>query len=161
MSETTRRELDSWAANQEAAIAVAGQARRKLCLLTYDLEPQIYNADGFIEAVRAVATSGRYAKVRILVQDSRRAVQEGHRLIELARRLSSFIEIRNPHAADAKIIESYLLADQRALLHRKQADRYEGFVDLDNPLETRRKFREFMEIWNRAIADPEMRRLGI
>lgn len=159
--ETTRRELDSWADNQAAAIEVAQLARRQLNLLSYDLEPQIYNTEAFIEAVRAVATSGRYARVRILVQDSRRAVKEGHRLIELNRRLSSFIDIHRPHLSDAKVIESYLLADETALLYRKQADRYEGFVDTDNPFETRQRLREFEDIWSRSTEDPDMRRLKI
>lgn len=159
--QSTRQELDSWAANKTAAIEIAGLARRSIALLSYDLEPQIYNTDEFIEAVRVVATSGRYAKVRILVQDSRRSVREGHRLIETKRRLSSFIEIRNPHHEHSKIIETYLIADERGLLYRKQADRYEGFADTDSPFEARQKLKEFEEIWSRAAPDPDMRRLGI
>lgn len=161
MSDETRIELDSWDANREAALAVARCARRQLNMLTYDLEPQIYNEEPFIEAVTAVATSGRYARVRILVQDSKRAVREGHRIIELARRLSSFISIHRPHSADAKIIETYLIADEIALLYRTQADRYEGFADTNNPLEARQRLREFEDIWGRSAPDPEMRRLGI
>jgi hypothetical protein len=161
MSDETRIKLDSWDANRDAALSVARCARRQLNLLTYDLEPQVYNEESFIEAVTAVATSGRYARVRVMVQDSRRAVREGHRLIELARRLSSFISVHRPHAADAKIIETYLLADEIALLYRTQADRYEGFAETDDPFETRQRLREFEDIWGRSSPDPEMRRLGI
>jgi hypothetical protein len=125
------------------------------------MEPQVLGTDEFIEAVRKVAMAGRYARVRILVQDSRRAVAEGHKLIELARRLSSFIEMRNPNAEHSKIIESFIVADERALMFRKEADRYEGYADTDNPLEARQKLKQFEEMWGRAVPDPELRRLGV
>lgn len=156
-----RRELESWTDNQAAAVAVAQVARRQLRVLSYDLEPQIYGEPAFIEVARALAVSGRYATVRVLVQDSARAVREGHRLIELARRLPSYIEMRNPHADHRYVIEAYLVADERALLYRKQGDRYEGFADVDDPLEARRLAREFDQVWARATPDPELRRLGL
>lgn len=161
MNDNARIELDSWAANQEAAVAVARRAVRALALLTHDLEPALYATDDFIDELRRVATTGRYAGVRVLVQDSRRAVRDGHKLIEVARRLPTFVAIRNPHPEHRNVLESFLVADERALLHRKQADRYEGYADLDNPYEARQKLRVFDEIWDRAVPDPEMRRLGI
>lgn len=156
-----RRELESWTDNQVAAVEVGTAAKRALRMLTYDLEPQIYGEPDFIEVVRGVATSGRFASVRVLVQDSARAVRDGHRLVELARRLPSFIEMRTPHADHRNLIEAYLVADERALLYRKQADRYEGFVDVDDPLQARRLVREFDQVWGRAAPDPELRRLGL
>lgn len=156
-----RRELESWTDNQAAAVEVAKVARRALRLLSYDLEPQIYGEPEFIEAVRAIATSGRFASVRVLVQDSARAARDGHRLVELARRLPTFIELRKPHTDHRGLIEAYLVADERALLYRKQADRYEGFVDVDDPLQARRLVREFDQVWGRATPDPELRRLGL
>ncbi len=159
--ETTRRELDSWAANQEAAVEIANRAARQLNILTYDLEPQVLGTEDFISAVTKVATSGRYARVRILVQDSKRAVAEGHKLIETARRLSSFISIHKPHREHQSVIEAFIVADERALLFRKEADRYEGFADTDDPLEARRKLREFEQMREKSELDPEMRRLGI
>ncbi|MCA1798940.1 MAG: hypothetical protein LC632_05625 [Xanthomonadaceae bacterium] len=156
-----RRELESWTDNQVAAVEVGTAARRALRLLSYDLEPQIYGEQDFIDVVRSVATSGRFASVRVLVQDSARAVRDGHRLVELARRLPTFIELRKPHSDHRSLIEAYLVADERALLYRKQADRYEGFVDVDDPLQARRLVREFDQVWGRATPDPELRRLGL
>ena len=156
-----RIDFDGWAANARAAVRVAALARRSLALFTRDLEPQLYNEELFLAEVRRIAISGRYARVRVLVQDSARAVREGHRLVELARRLSSFIEIRKPHADHASLIETFLVADERALLYRKEADRFEGYADLDAPAEARRLLRTFDEIWGRATPDPELRRLGL
>jgi hypothetical protein len=156
-----RVQLDSWTANRDAALDVANAAERRLALLSWDLDPPVYSTEEFASAVRRIATASRYAQVRIVVQDSRRAVADGHKLIELARRLSSFVSIRNPHPEHRNVIESFLVADEQALLWRKQTDRYDGFADLDDPYEARQKLKLFDEIWNRALPDPEMRRLGI
>lgn len=153
--------LDGWGANLRAAVRVAACASRSLALLTRDLDPQIYNNEPFLEEMRRVALAGRYARVRILVQDSARAAREGHRLVDLARRLPTYIELRKPHEDHRNVIESFLVADEQALLYRKEADRYEGFADLDNAFEARRLLRTFDEIWNRATPDAEMRRLRI
>jgi hypothetical protein len=113
-------------------------------------------------ALPALLCASAWAQdVRILVQDSGRAVREGHRLIELSRRLPTFIEIRNPHPDHRNVIATFLVAEDRAVLYRKQADRYDGWTDLDAPLDARQLLKTFDEIWNRATPDPEMRRLGI
>ena len=156
-----RIEFDGWAANQRGAVRVARAANRSLALFTRDLEPQTYDTEAFLAEVRRVALAGRYARVRVLVQDSARAAREGHRLVELARRLSTYIELRKPHDDHRNLIESFLVADERAVLYRKEADRFEGYADLDNPLEARRLLRTFDEIWQRANPDSEMRRLGL
>lgn len=157
----TRVELDSWSANQHAALRVAQSTQRRLAVFTYDLEPQVLGTPEFVDALRAIATSSRYAAIRVLVQDSARAVREGHRLVELARRLSSFIEIRNPHPDHRNLIDAFIVADERALLYRKQADGYDGYADFDAPIDARRLLKSFDEVWHRATPDPEMRRLGL
>ena len=156
-----RIEFDGWAANQRGAVRVARAAHRSLALFTRDLEPLTYNTEPFLAEVRRVALAGRYARVRVLVQDSARAAREGHRMVELARRLSTYIELRKPHDDHRNLIETFLVADERAVLYRKESDRYEGYADLDNPLEARRLLRTFDEIWQRADTDAEMRRLGL
>lgn len=159
--EETRIVLESWDDNLRAAVTVARAASYKLSILTRDLEPQVYSQDELLDELRRVAVSGRYASVRVLVQDSRRAVAEGHKLFELARRLTSFIEIRNPHPEHKHVNEAYLVADEVAVLYRKQADRYEGYADTDASLDARTRLREFDQMWERGVPDPEVRRLGI
>lgn len=161
MTDETHVVLESWTDNLENAVAVARTATARLALLTRDLEPQVYGQEAFLDEVRRVATAGRYARVRILVQDSRRAVADGHKLVELARRLSSYVEIRKPHPEHRNVNEAFLIADEGALLYRKLADRYEGFADTHAPLEARMRLREFDDMWERAAPDSELRRLGI
>jgi hypothetical protein len=97
----------------------------------------------------------------ILLQDGRSAVQNGHRIIELSRRLNSRIQIRRPPAEYLDFGETFLLADNSGYLQRPLYSRYEGTASFNNPGTTRRLKQYFMEVWEHSQPDVEMRRLHI
>ena len=147
--------------NRIAACALARQARSSLCIFTRDLDPPLYDDLCFLDAVTALATRSRFVQVRVLVQNSEKAVKYGHRLIELSRRLSSFIQLRRPHADYQDYNEAFLIADGVGLLHRALAHRYEATVDFKAPLQARLLLKFFDEAWDKSEPDPELRRLHI
>lgn len=159
--EKTWRELGTAADNREAALQIARLARRQLAIFTRELEPQVYDTPEFIEAAKQLALSGSRTRIRILLIDSRRATKEGHRLVELARRLSSSFEIRKPHRDYLDVAETFMIADEKGLLYRKLATRWEGIVDPHDPLAAREKLKLFDEIWQRSLDDIETRQLRI
>jgi hypothetical protein len=109
----------------------------------------------------ALARRGRRSHVHIIVQDSARAVKEGHRLITLAQRLSSYVQIRNPGRDHMDYAGAFLVADGTGLLRRNLADRYEGVVDFNDRLAARELERYFLEVWEHGHPDPQLRRLLI
>jgi len=159
--EKTWREVSTAAENRAAALEIAQLARRQLCILTRDLEPQVYDDPDVLEAIKNLALSGSKANVRILLMDSARATKEGHRLIELSRRLSSSVEIRKPHRDYLDMAEAFMIADEKGLLYRKLSTRWEGIVDPSDPLQAREKLKLFNQIWQRSHGDPETRQLRI
>jgi hypothetical protein len=159
--ENPRRNLETVADNRDAALELARSARRSLVIFSHDLEPALLDQPGFVEEVRRLALSGRYARVNILLKDSTRAIRDGHRLLGLVRRLTSYMEIRKPHPDYMDINESFIVADEHGVMYRTLADRWEGIFDLDDPLRAREKLRLFREIWERSQPEPEARRLGI
>lgn len=158
--ETGTRPLASAEDNRAAALEVAQSARRSLVLLSVDLDPFIYDQEPFLTAVRQLATGSRYASIRVLVQDSARVVREGHRLVELARRLSSFIELRKPHTDYSTLTETFLVADEHVVLYRTLASRFEGIAGR-NPLLAREKLKLFNQIWGKSEPDQELRGLKL
>lgn len=158
---TPPRPLASLQDNREAILALAQNARRGLALFSRDLEPVLYDTTEFVEAVQKLVLSSRYARVRMVVVDPSAAIHDGHRLVTLGRRLTSFMEFRRPDPEHACLPEAFLLADDTGLLYRPLAPRYEGFVCPYNPAEARPRLRSFEEIWERATPEPEFRRLGI
>ncbi|HEX6929041.1 MAG TPA: hypothetical protein VF267_07310 [Gammaproteobacteria bacterium] len=155
------RELATIADNRAAALEIAQLARRQLCIFSRELEPQVYDTPEFLEAVKHLAISGSRSEVRILLIDAARATREGHRLVELARRLSSSFEIRKPHRDYLDMAETFIVADEKGLLFRKLATRWEGIVDSDDPMLARDKLKLFNDIWQRSHVDPETRQLRI
>jgi hypothetical protein len=121
----------------------------------------IYDHQDLADALSRLARSHRYAEVRILVQDSEPVVKKGHRLIELAYRLSSMISIRNPDEEHAHVNEALFIADGVGFIKRTMADRFEGVASFNSPLQARELADHFNDIWTRSKPDPQLRRLHI
>lgn len=160
-TEKTWRELSTAADNRRAALEIAKLARRQLAIFSHDLEPQVLDTPEMLAAVKQLALSGSQARVRILLIDSGRAIRDGHRLVGLARRLSSYIEIRKPHRDYLGLAEAFMVADEKGLLLRTLATRWEGIVDPNDPMQARDRLKLFDEIWQRSHSDPETRQLRI
>jgi len=155
------RRLSSLRENREAAVAVAALAKRELALFTPDLEPLLYDQEEFLGVVRALATRSRFSRIRIVCLDSGPSVRAQHRFIALTQRFSSYIEVRRASRDHAGLTDTFLVADETALLYRPLYSRYEGYADLNSPTEARQRLKGFEEIWQQAEPDPEFRRLGI
>lgn len=147
--------------NRVAAAILAVQARRQIELLSPDLEPALYDQAPFVEALTQLSRSSPRARIRILAKDFERTVKEGHRLVELSRRLSSYIEIRKVHSDYQDYNETFLLVDDYGLLHRRHSPRFEGEFSCKAPLEVRRLRAYFDEVWGRSEPDADLRRLHL
>ena len=147
--------------NRRAAALLATQARRQLELFTPDLEPALYDQTNFVEALARLVVDNPRARIRILAKDLERTLREGHRLVELRRRLSSYVEIRRVHEDYRDDNQSFLLTDDYGLLHRRFAARFEGSLSCKAPLEVRHLRALFNEIWDRSEPDANLRRLHL
>ena len=153
--------LDGSEEARRIALALALNAQRSLRIYTRDLDNPVYNTREFVKAVTGLATRSQYSFIHILIQDSTYVVKNGHRLIELAYRLTSKIKLRNPSYEYRNYNEAFLVADETGLIHRRIADRYEGTADFRNPLKARNLAYFFDEVWEKSAPDPELRRLHL
>lgn len=153
--------LKSLADNRQASVAVATLAKRELVLFSRDLEPLLYDQQEFISVVQVLATRSRMSRIRIVSIDPGPAIRAGHRLVQLVQRFSSYIEARRASRDHQELTDTFLVADEVALLYRPLATRYEGYYDVHAPMEARQKLRVFDDIWEQAEPDPEFRQLGI
>jgi hypothetical protein len=153
--------LQSAGDNRLVCAHMLEQTRRELCLLSHYLDKPVFDQEAFLRGVRALALHGRHSRIRILLHDHGPAVKQGHRLVELIRRLSSSIEIRIPGDDWRDLAENFLLADGRGFVHRELGTRYEATADYHAPLRVRLLRARFDDIWETAQSDPELRRLYI
>lgn len=153
--------LDSIEQNRAVALALAQQASRSLQIATRDMDSILFDNEPFISAVTALARGHAQSHIHILVWDSSAAVRQGHRLIHLAQRLSSYVQIRRPAEEHANFVEAFMVADGVGYMRRHFADRYEGIASFHAPLQARELALLFTSIWEKAAPDPQTRRLHI
>lgn len=152
-----------FAAHDHAAVALdlARQCSRQLRLYSPDLDHALFDSDAFSTALSELARNHRQSEVRMLIRDSRPLVERGHRLVELARRLSSSVRIRIVDERADDLSESYLVADLRGVLCFDNREPESGWADYNNqPLAE--SFRDrFDQLWERADESPELRALHL
>ncbi|MCP5157515.1 MAG: hypothetical protein H6983_25290 [Ectothiorhodospiraceae bacterium] len=154
-------EVETRAEIRAASVAMARQARRRVRIVSRHLDGPVYDDPEFLLALRELATGSRSARVEILVRDSGPAVREGHRLIELARRLSTYFEFRVPSADHDAYNAAFMIVDDTATVWRNFADRFEGLVSFGDRRRAGDLGRTFVEMWESATPDPAMRRLHL
>lgn len=145
-----------------AVLAVIATARRELCILTRDLDSDLFDDSGILAAIRQLAIAGPHVHVRILLQEPLRARSDGHRLVALAQRLSSVFAFRTPlEEIDRQYAGSFLTTDHGAWFERPLASRYDGEGSTHAPGRRAQLQETFNAIWERGEECAEMRRLEI
>lgn len=160
-SEDVGRGLVTSEDNRAALLEMLGSANRELAIFSRVLDSRVYDETGVLDAISALATRSPFSRIRILVMDGRQAASRGSRLVELARRLSSFIEIRRVYSDFKQMADEFIVGDQTALIYRPLAERYEGAFFPSDGMRARERLRVFDRIWEKSEPDPELRRLGI
>lgn len=146
---------------QHATAALVAQARRELFIITPDFEPARFNNVAFADALSAFARRSRFSDARILVGDPAIAVRWGHKVVTLARRMSSKLRIRQLDEDDIAKAEAIIVADDIGLLRRDGPDGFQGSLASRAIPHAQRASQRFTELWERSREVPDFRLLDI
>ena len=149
--------LTTLAEVRAAVNEIASSARRLISIYTPDLEPDLYDQTSFLEVVKHFVLTRSFSKVRVLLAEPNRVMRESNRFVSMGRRLSSCIDIRYVAARAPQRASAYLIADDRAIMYRMRADRWDGIADVNNPPVARLYLQEFDAIWNASAVDQGLR----
>lgn len=153
--------MDDRVGAREVVVDLLADARHEIALCTRDLDPGLLDAPEVLAQLKRIALSGRHARIRILLQDPRKAVADGNRLVALAQRLPSMIEVRTPiEEQDQQYAAAFLVTDRRAYLYRPLASRHEGEGSTHAPGRHGQLLSLFDQMWERAVPSEELRQLG-
>jgi hypothetical protein len=144
---------------RDAAIELAKSARLTITILSHQLERELYGDVAFVDALRALATRHRNAQIRILVHSPEWAGRSGHRLVELMRKLTTFIAIRELPEDKKEVTNELLIADERAVLVRESPDHHLAHYHAAAPQLARQWLHQFNQWWETAEPAPGMRQL--
>ncbi len=154
-------ELHASEQNLAATTVLVRQATRSVEIVSRQLESAVYDQAELLAAVRRLVLDHRRARVRILVSDPEPLIKDGHRLLALALRLSSFMEIRVLCPEDQDFNQAFLIADQTGYIRRELADRYEGVACFNDRAKAGEMARLFNQLWEPAIQDPNLRQVRL
>lgn len=152
--------------SRELALAetlhLIGDAKRELCIYTRALDPDLFESEVVLEALKRVAISGRGASIRILVQDPRAVAARGHRLLPLAQRLTSVFALRTPvQDDDLQYPSAFLLNDVRGYYFRVLGNRFEGEAVNYAPGRHAQLLEYFNQVWERSEPSEDLRQLSL
>ncbi|MCC5857436.1 MAG: hypothetical protein JJT90_04715 [Ectothiorhodospiraceae bacterium] len=162
MEEVERLHVTTQEQAADTVQALLQAARHQVDLLSPLLDPALYDRPPCLEALRRmVVNAGRHARVRVLVADADAVVSRGHRLIELSRQLSSFIEIRRLAEEDRNEEIAMLLVDGESYLYWGPGTGYQGSGRRHHRGSCRRLRQLFQDCWDRSEPAPSLRRLHL
>lgn len=153
--------LESAEDNRAATRRMLAQTRRELAVVSRRLDPDVYEDPEVLEALRQLALRSRYSRIRLLVAEPDSVVARDHRVLELARKHSAFIELRVPAEEDAQFNDVWLLADTAGLIRRPLATRFQGIANFNDPPRVSELRRRFDTLWDRAERSSEFLRLHL
>ena len=154
-------EVDSSAAIFDACLALFSKARREVVIMSRNLDPQIFNNPETGEALRRFLLSSSRARLRVLIKEPESVARRGHRIVDLAQRLPSFVEIKVPANEFSNQNTAFVVVDGTGVVLRSLADRFEASVSFADKLQARELLRQFDEMWQSAVSAPSLRRISL
>ncbi len=161
MNKSKLIELDSADSNASISLDLINHARFSIDIFTHDMDPRVLNNSQLLSAIISFIKISPKSKLRILILDPSTVVQKGHLFLELSRKFSSFIEIRqvNPeyHAASF----SFLMVDHKSMLYRPINSIMQATLHMDESLVCREHLEYFNEVWQHSQPVNEFKQLFI
>jgi len=155
------QKLTDLAERQQAVTHLVSNARRRIYLLSDELEPDLYDQIDFIESCKQAVIRHHACHMNILIKRSEKLRQMEHRLLELIQRLPSRIELKICHDNDKSLAESWLVIDESSYYYQPRATGVAARLQTDSPRTAKDLCRRFEKIWDAASYDTSMRRLSL
>ena len=145
----------------ELAVELCSSAAREVCILSPGLDPMVFDTQELSDALGVLVRSSRQTRVRILVADSRDMVTRGHRILKLARRIPSSVQIKKLVEHPQWRAETIVICDRDGVLYKPGDSDRDGFYEPSSKASTKRHLEMFEELWRHGVEDVELRSLSL
>jgi len=137
------------------------QAQRQICLISDTINSPLLSDDYLRTCFLRLAKRNPQAEIRILLEDDRTGSGYYSPIIDLAQKLTSFIEIRVIQPGATKPNEMISTVDVNGGIFRKDLNNYAGFANYNNHLIAERLRDKFDKHWQYAKPSMRLRRLSL
>lgn len=137
------------------------QAKHSIRLLSADLDYPLLDNEIFIGHLSKLLCSNPRANFKMLIHNTDNFHERPHRLIPLARRITSSLEIKkcNPKYASPGAV--YMIIDNVGLCYRPSFETYEGFINANYPRKCAELIHDFNYLWEHALPENDIRTFTI
>ncbi len=142
-------------------LAMSQQARYKILIFSHHLEHLLFDNEPLYEAIKQLAIKNHRTHIQILLQDPKPMTKKGHRLLNLARRISSHISIKQAHKEQQELFETFIIFDDRGYIMHTNPDRYDAYGNFYAPIKTKQLSEQFADYWEQGTIDNSLRRLSL
>lgn len=156
-----RLHLHSRGEAQDFIIELLQQARRKISIFAPTLDSHPFNTSRALDILASFTTLHRNNLARFLVEDADQSLHNNGRVVELCRRFSDFIKMRQIDEDHMSLQEMFITIDDRGYLHQPHVDRPEYLASPDAKSEARRFAIQYERMWERSQAISGTRSLGL
>lgn len=151
--------FDSRHDNYHIFLKMLEQSNKGIDIFSLQLDHKLYSNSDVIAQLQRLIRRNSQARIRLLLRNSRHLLTHGHRVVELSRRLSSFIEIRQLTETYYDHSEAFSLFDKHGIIYRPNSEQFEGWFSFNAPLRVKSETEFFNEAWNNSPPCQEARRL--
>jgi len=145
----------------ELAVELCGSARRYIRILSPHLDREVFDNVALSDAIASLARRSRNSDIRILIQNSRPLVEQGHRLLTVARRIPSLVHIQKLSHHPELNDDTMVIRDMDGLLFKSGGSEHQGFFEPDSRAVVREYVERFDDLWQHSVPDIDLRQLRI
>jgi len=143
--------------SRTALLTLLADTSRHVDIVSPNLEPLLFSDPDVLAALAALARRGRHTRIRILIEQLDPVLFEGHKMLALAKRLTTAMSVRVLNSHPEWKRETVVLCDSTAgLLVIPENKRTQVF---SNRADAKRWSETFERLWFAAEESPELRQL--
>lgn len=141
--------------------SMVSQASNKVRILSHHLNREIYDYEPIRDALSKLARAHSRSIVELLIVDEHSVVVSTPRLLELARRLPSSIQLKVINKAYPYDESAMVLVDRCGVIFQKEHSIVEGFANFNSPSRNKQLTEIFDNLWSHATESQELRQLRL
>lgn len=136
-------------------------ASRVIQLYTYNLDPRILNNRSLERVLVQFIKKNRASKLQVLIYDEQLMQGQDHRVVALAQRFSSYVQVRVVPKDFHENLFSFYLIDNQSILYRSNRERYESDYHQMPSFLVKDKTKLFNDVWQISTPASFLRSLYI
>ena len=145
----------------ELALEILESAERRIDVLLHDFDEVILPPAQVAGLLTRFMRRHDHNRFRLLLADTRHLHEKGMALIELARRFSTFIKLRQVAEEYQPVTEQFIIGDDHMSLRQHDFTATSYFASFKDRASARPLQRRFDELWQRSAAVPGIHVTGL